>query len=142
MPVGTGSINRAARSSKKAAEVKKEEVNAVAAEEVTAEVKVVPEKAATVQKKATSKKPAAKKPAVKKAAPKKAAVKETAAEEVVVEKAPELRVYGNETVFVVGNECCHQASQLHGGGFNGQRIGRKRVLLELIYVFLKAVRDG
>ena len=38
MPVGTGSINRAARTSKKAAEVKKEEVKAVVAEEA-AEVK-------------------------------------------------------------------------------------------------------
>ena len=119
MPVGTGSINRAARSSKKVAEVKKEEVNAVVAEEA-AEVKVAPEKSATVQKKATSKKPAAKKttskePTTKKTAAKaapKATVKETAAEEVTVEKAPELRVYGNETVFVVGNECCHLTEEL------------------------------
>ena len=68
-------------------------------------------------KKPAAKKTAAKKPAAKKAAPKKetakkTAVKETVQEKTAPEKAPELRVYGNETVFVVGNECCHLTEEL------------------------------
>lgn len=116
MPVGTGSINRAARTSKKAAEVKKEEVKAVVAEEA-AEVKETVDAKAETEKKAAPKKTAAKKPAAKKDAlkketAKKTAVKETVQEKTAPEKAPELRVYGNETVFVVGNECCHLTEEL------------------------------
>lgn len=116
MPVGTGSINRAARTSKKTtATAKNEEVKNVAAEAVSEKVETAPLEGNTVPKKAKAVKEnsAPKKQAAKKtAAPKKAAVKETAAEQVTGEKAPELRVYGNETVFVAGNECCHLTEEL------------------------------
>ena len=95
MPVGTGSINRAARSSKKTTEVVKNETKVVKDEAVKAEVAT---KKTTTAKKTTS----AKKPAEAKAKSEKPAPK----------KAPELRVYGDETVFVVGNECCHLTEEL------------------------------
>jgi len=96
MPVGTGSINRAARSSKKTAEAVKSENVIAQAEEPSAEKK-------TTQKKTTAKTAAPKKTT---SSPKPVVKKETE------EKAPELRVYGNETVFVVGNECCHLTEEL------------------------------
>lgn len=121
MPVGTGSINRAARSSKKTIAAEKSTAAVVKAVEVKQEVEAVsavPEKTEAVQENATPKKATPKKPATKRtvakkaAAPKTAAVKETAEEEVAAEKAPELIVYGNETVFVVGNECCCLTEEL------------------------------
>ena len=135
MPVGTGSINRAARSSKKTTAVKTEESKAVdvamvepktvaeaeAAAEAPAavEAKTATEKA--TEKKAAPKKTAAKKTIAKKpttknatdgqAAPKKKAAKK-AVEQAALEKTPELRIYGNETMFVAANECCHLTEEL------------------------------
>ena len=94
MPVGTGSINRAARNSKKTTEVVKNETK-VAQDEIVKAEAAVTEKPA--EKLATQKKPAQAKATSEKAEPK---------------KAPELRVYGDETVFVVGNECCHLTEEL------------------------------
>ena len=90
MPVGTGSINRAARSSKKTTEVVKNETKATKDETLKTEVAA---KKTTTTKKTTS-------------------AKKTTVKPEVTEKAPELRVYGDETVFVVGNECCHLTEEL------------------------------
>ena len=100
MPVGTGSINRAARSSKKTTEAVKNETKVVKGEAVKAEAveAVVAEAVATSK---PAEKPA-KKPAEAKATAEKAEPK----------KAQELRVYGDETVFVAGNECCHLTEEL------------------------------
>lgn len=95
MPVGTGSINRAARNSKKTTEVVKNETKVVKDEVVKAEAAA--KKTATAKKTTSTKKPAEAKVAAEKSEPK---------------KAPELRVYGDETVFVVGNECCHLTEEL------------------------------
>lgn len=95
MPVGTGSINRAARSSKKTTETVKNETKVVKDEVVKAEAAT--KKTTTAKKTTSAKKPAEAKATAEKSEPK---------------KAPELRVYGDETVFVVGNECCHLTEEL------------------------------
>ena len=106
MPVGTGSINRAARNSKKTTEVVKNETK-VAQDEIVKAEAAVTEKPA--EKLATQKKPAAKKTTATK---KTTSAKKPTVKPEVTEKAPELRVYGDETVFVVGNECCHLTEEL------------------------------
>lgn len=111
MPVGTGSINRAARNSKKTTEVVKNETK-VAQDEIVKAEAAVTEKPA--EKLATQKKPAAKKTTATKktTSAKKPAQAKATSEKAEPKKAPELRVYGDETVFVVGNECCHLTEEL------------------------------
>lgn len=113
MPVGTGSINRAARNSKKTTEVVKNETKVVKDEVVKA---VAAEAVATskpaekhTEKPASQKKTTAKKTTATK---KTTSAKKPTVKPEVTEKAPELRVYGDETVFVVGNECCHLTEEL------------------------------
>lgn len=121
MPVGTGSINRAARTSKKATNMVKSAEVAEQAAVNSAEVKA--EEVKNPAQKSTTKNSAAKAPAEpKRDSEKKAAVKKTAAPKKVTptkqtavkteEKAPELRVYDNETVFIVGNESCQLTQEM------------------------------
>ncbi len=86
MPVGTGSISRAAKSAAPKKSVKK-----------TPEVPVAENGKETVAKTKTSAK-----------APTKAPVQRKTKNV----KAEELKVYGEETMFVVRNECCHLTEEL------------------------------
>ena len=100
MPVGTGSINRAARTNKK---VSKPEVAEQAAPvEVTANAQVAKEQA---KKEATLPKTTQKGAAVKAATAKVTTQKTTAKKSTAVKKK-------ETTVPVVGNECCQLTQEL------------------------------
>lgn len=118
MPVGTGSINRAARSSKKAAgtvnsasDTKKKETAVKSAAVKAEEVKEAPVEAVASE---PAKKTRAKKTTVRKTPPKKETVsaKKAAVKEETEGTLNELKVYAEETVFVVGNDVCQLTQDL------------------------------
>jgi len=104
MPVGTGSINRAAKTSKKAVETVVEAPVKLAEKtpvRTTVKTEGANNNASTAVKAEEMK---------KEVSPKKATTKKSTASKKT--QKPELTVYADETVFVVANECCQLTQEL------------------------------